>query len=155
MTATTSAVEAYEKAKELGLPSLPMPGTYYDGYEWMEALDEVGAPGAQWAVVPSWGADGWDLGSWPLVVVAVTRRPAAGELPDVWASVVYIEGDLELRVANARAEWEEQIARTAHFYWSLGQARGPKDLPTEFEQCPPEYRRPFYGGGFPTPEETP
>jgi hypothetical protein len=39
-----------------------------DGYDWMDVIAEHG-----WAVIPSWGCDGWDLGQWPYVMVAGTR----------------------------------------------------------------------------------
>jgi hypothetical protein len=38
------------------------------GYDWMELIEAEG-----WAVIPSWGCDGWDLGQWPYVMVAATR----------------------------------------------------------------------------------
>ncbi len=34
----------------------------------MELIGEHG-----WAVIPSWGCDGWDLGQRPYVMVAATR----------------------------------------------------------------------------------
>ena len=39
-----------------------------DGYDWMDVISEHG-----WAVIPSWGCDGWDLGQWPYVMVAAIR----------------------------------------------------------------------------------
>jgi hypothetical protein len=36
----------------------------HDGYERIDTASSRG-----WSPVPSWGSDGWDLGSWPLVVI--------------------------------------------------------------------------------------
>lgn len=47
------------------LPAVPGRG-WGDGYDWIDLVTE--APG--WAVIPSWGLDGWDMGSWPYVIVA-------------------------------------------------------------------------------------
>jgi hypothetical protein len=44
------------------LPALPGRGDG-DGYDWMEEVQER----TSWAVIPSWGRDGWDMGSWPYV----------------------------------------------------------------------------------------
>lgn len=48
------------------LPYLPpvARNEYDGGYEWMDRLAH------RWAVVPSWGREGWDLGEWPYVLVA-------------------------------------------------------------------------------------
>lgn len=47
------------------LPPLPTDrSTWDDGYEWMGMLT------GGWAVVPTWGQNGWDMGSWPLIIAA-------------------------------------------------------------------------------------
>jgi hypothetical protein len=43
-----------------------------DGYDRIERAGRYG-----WEAVPSWGLDGWDLGSWPIVVI-FHRDPAHG-----------------------------------------------------------------------------
>ena len=51
------------------LGDIPRPPTghgFGGGYEWMEE----GLPEG-WHVEPMWGRDGWNLGSWPYVVVAL------------------------------------------------------------------------------------
>jgi hypothetical protein len=54
-----------------------LPGRGYgDGYDWMgEVQDET-----RWAVIPSWGRDGWDAGSWPYVQILTSVRVVPEEL---------------------------------------------------------------------------
>ena len=49
---------------------VPVPVDYHmnDGYDWMDVISEHG-----WAVIPSWGCDGWDLGQRPYVMVGGIR----------------------------------------------------------------------------------
>jgi hypothetical protein len=49
------------------LPPLPPRDPGGDGYDWMDRVHR-----SRWAPIPSWGRDGWDLGDWPLVIVATT-----------------------------------------------------------------------------------
>ncbi|VXC21109.1 hypothetical protein ARTHRO9AX_220242 [Arthrobacter sp. 9AX] len=39
------------------------------GCDWMELIDAEG-----WAILGVWGCEGWDLGQWPYVMIAVTRH---------------------------------------------------------------------------------
>ena len=49
---------------------------YGEGYDWMARLTGTG-----WHELSSWGRDGWDLGSWPYIIFAVTKtEDEAGEL---------------------------------------------------------------------------
>ncbi|MFZ0179956.1 MAG: hypothetical protein WAL84_08825, partial [Candidatus Dormiibacterota bacterium] len=41
-----------------------------DGYDRIEA-----ARMRRWVAIPSWGRDGWDLGSWPLAVIYHRHTP--------------------------------------------------------------------------------
>jgi hypothetical protein len=44
-----------------------------------------------WSVLPRWGSEGWDAGSWPYIIFAVARtRDGNGEL---FGYGTYIEGD--------------------------------------------------------------
>ena len=61
------------------------------GYDWMELIEEHG-----WAVIPSWGCDGWDLGQWPYVMVAGTRT--ADSIGNLFGMATYCEGDVTLHV---------------------------------------------------------
>ncbi len=57
------------------------------GYDWMELIEAEG-----WAVIPSWGCDGWDLGQWPHVMVAATRT--ADSIGNLFGVATYCEGDV-------------------------------------------------------------
>lgn len=63
-----------------------------DGYEFMQAAREDG-----WRELASWGDPGYDMGSWPLVVVMV-RGPKVGAEHDgdvgPFEAVYHVEGDL-------------------------------------------------------------
>jgi hypothetical protein len=53
-----------------------------DGYDRIEIARARG-----WDAIPAWGRDGWDLGSWPLVVIFHRHRAGAYELAE------NVEGD--------------------------------------------------------------
>lgn len=54
-----------------------------DGYDRIELARTRG-----WHAIPSWGRDGWDLGSWPLVVISHRRTADGYEL------AYNVEGDI-------------------------------------------------------------
>lgn len=54
-----------------------------DGYDRMERARPRG-----WAAIPSWGRDGWDLGSWPYVVISHRNTEDGYEL------AYNVEGDI-------------------------------------------------------------
>ena len=53
----------YEAAPEVFWAAAKLRGD--DGYDRIELARTHG-----WKAIPSWGLDGWDLGSWPLVVIS-------------------------------------------------------------------------------------
>ena len=52
------------------------------GYDRIEATSR-----RRWVAIPSWGRDGWDLGSWPLAVISHRHTPEGYELAE------NVEGD--------------------------------------------------------------
>lgn len=68
----------------------------HDGYERIDTASSRG-----WDPVPSWGSDGWDLGSWPLVVIFHRQSTDGFELAyDVEGCVtIYQYSTRELRDA--------------------------------------------------------
>lgn len=109
---------AKERAREL--PALPDGHAHGDGYGWMGAL------GNGWGEVASWGRDGWDLGSWPYVVVAHLDDDKRG----LYGTALYVEGDLFVEAWETRRERDLSTSATAVWYWRY-YGRGPKDLPSE------------------------
>ncbi|MFE5840012.1 hypothetical protein [Arthrobacter sp. NPDC056493] len=112
-------------------------GNYHmnDGYDWMELIGEHG-----WAVIPSWGCDGWDLGQWPYVMVAGIRT--ADSIGNLFGVATYCEGDVTCAFFRTKARQWQEISRHAHFNWTHGQAHGPEDLPENAADMPAKYRQP-------------
>lgn len=117
------------------LPALPDGHAHGDGHGWMAALS------GGWHEVASWGADGWDLGSWPYVVVA--HYDGADELGLLFGRVVYVEGDLFVEGYRWRSERDKASSDTAVYYWRH-YGNGPRDLPAEGDA-------PLYGPYTDTP----
>lgn len=115
----------------MSIPPLPS-GLLDDGYDWMEHLPKG------WRVVSSWGEDGWDLGSWPYVIVAI--YVAQNE----WAHVVYVEGDIMVEEHESFDAMIAAIDKVAEFYWRSGQHSAPDDLP-EGKGLLPRHCGPYRG----------
>jgi hypothetical protein len=90
------------------------------GYEWMEE----GLPEG-WYVEPMWGRDGWNLGSWPYVIVALF----IDDEHERYAVTTYVEGDINVKRYKSRGALYVAVNEIAEFHWRLGQSRGPRDLP--------------------------
>ncbi len=102
------------------VPRPPSGHGFGGGYEWMdEGLPEG------WHVEPMWGRDGWNLGSWPYVVVALF----IDDEHDRYAVTTYVEGDINVRRYKSRGALYVAVNDIAEFHWRLGQSRGPRDLP--------------------------
>jgi hypothetical protein len=107
------------------LGDIPRPPTghgFGGGYEWMEEALPEG-----WYVEPMWGRDGWNLGSWPYVVVALY----IDDEHERYAVTTYVEGDINVRRYKSRGALYVAVNGIAEFHWRLGQSRGPRDLPEE------------------------
>ena len=107
-----------------------------DGYDWMDVISEHG-----WAVIPSWGCDGWDLGQWPYVMVAVTR--SADSIGNLFGIATYCEGDVTCTYYRTKARLWDAITEQAFSSWKNGQAQGPADLPEAAAELPSRYRMPY------------
>ena len=107
---------------------------YGEGYDWMARLTGTG-----WHELSSWGRDGWDLGSWPYIIFAVTKtEDEAGEL---FGYCTYVEGDVAARWYRNREARSQAISKEAFWYWASGQADGPEAL----EGLNPQEFRPIDG----------
>ncbi len=111
------------------LPRLPAT-LWNSGYDWMELLS------GGWYVVPAWGRDGWDLGSWPYVIIAHYDRPGC------YGLAVYVEGDLDVTTHPTRAERDQATDRQAAFHWRQFE-HGPTDLPGNDDDLQPHHRGPY------------
>lgn len=109
----------------------PLPGYADEGYDWMQKLKG-------WIPIPSWGEDGWDLGSWPYVVVAIHINAPA----KIYAVTVYCEGDITTEQYKTEAEMNEAIDSIAEFHWRHS-GTPPRDLPEV--GLLPRHKGPYWG----------
>jgi hypothetical protein len=85
-TETLTNTATTDTAEPVTAPSLATDSRAGDGYDWMDTLD-----GTAWSVLPNWGSEGWDAGSWPYIIFAVARTgDRNGEL---FGYGTYVEGD--------------------------------------------------------------
>lgn len=88
-----------------------------DGYDVMEAAEQQG-----WEVISSWGKDGWDLGSWPLVIVFVSHKY------DTFDVIEYVEGDVTMWSCPSKLMRQQIIDSLAFFHWKHREMPWVKDF---------------------------
>ncbi|MET3721210.1 MULTISPECIES: hypothetical protein [unclassified Arthrobacter] len=99
--------------------------------------------GTAWSVLPNWGSEGWDAGSWPYIILAVARtRDRTGEL---FGYGTYVEGDTSTYWFRAQAACYEAITAEVFFHWASGQSDGPDSLPAAAAELPDRDRKPYPG----------
>jgi hypothetical protein len=119
-------------------PVLPANDRAGDGYDWMDTLE-----GTAWSVLPNWGSEGWDAGSWPYIIVAVARtRDGNGEL---FGYGTYVEGATAAHWFRSQNACFEAIAAEVFFHWASGQSDGPENLPATAADLPEQDRNPYPG----------
>ena len=99
-----------------------------DGYGRMTFARRQG-----WEPIPSWGLHGWDLGSWPLVVV---YHRGEAEL------TVDVEGDIDIEKFSTREERDRKTDEIALFYWKIHEEEWVIGIDSH-EQMPSKLRGPF------------
>lgn len=116
---------------------LPVLGDYHlnDGYDWMSDIEEHG-----WGAVGLWGHDGYDLGQWPYVIIAVTSTEDT-DGGTVYGVAQYTEGDVRCQWFRSKARAWEAITRHAFEHWKLS-GSGPENLPELMANLPQEFREP-------------
>ncbi len=77
-----------------------------DGYDRIEVARRHG-----WEAIPGWGRDGWDLGSWPLVVIFHRERDGRYELAE------NVEGDVAAYSFPSREERDRTTDELAFYHW--------------------------------------
>lgn len=125
---TAASREAIERAE---IPELRA-DHLNDGWHWMNHLPEG------WRAQGSWGRDGWDLGAWPYVVVAVFDHPEQ----TAFAYATYTEGDVNTVTCESQEELYEAIDDVAEYQWRSNPEVGPDDLPAN-DGLLPHHRGPF------------
>jgi hypothetical protein len=99
-----------------------------EGYDRMEFARRRG-----WHSIASWGLNGWDLGSWPYVVV---YHRGETEL------AVDVEGDIDIEEFPTREERDRRTDEIAFFYWNNHGEDWVKGIDFH-EQMPPTLRGSF------------
>lgn len=80
---------------------------YGDGYD---VLEQAERKTQGWRVISAWGRGGYDLGSWPLVMVFFRER-------DGFEVAYYVEGDIACYAAPTEAIREAIVDEIAFFHW--------------------------------------
>lgn len=86
-----------------------------DGWDFLQML-----PSAGWQSIKAWGRDGWHLGDWPHVVIAVRRCIHSGQ----FEVCEYVRGDVTITTWPDMDVAERQIDALAAIWWQRT-ARGP------------------------------
>jgi hypothetical protein len=106
-----------------------------DAYETMEQANRRG-----WHEVSAWGSRGWDLGSWPLVIVYFRNAKAQGTI--FYQLAEYVEGDVTVYSCTS-PELREQICNAiAFFHWKMQEQDWIRGIET-FEELPSECKGPY------------
>lgn len=77
-----------------------------DGYDRAEVAERVG-----WRPIAAWGKDGWDLGSWPYVMIFFRERNGRFEV------CTNTEGDASLASFETEPERSAHVDAIALFHW--------------------------------------
>lgn len=137
-TAIMTRTGTTDTAEPVSAPALPTDNRAGDGYDWMDTLE-----GTPWSVLPNWGSEGWDAGSWPYIIFAVARtRDGNGEL---FGYGTCVEGDTAAHWFRSRDACFEAITAEVFFHWASGQSDGPDNLPATAAGLPVQDRRPYPG----------
>lgn len=86
-------------------------GVNDDGYDFIASSDA----GKMWRTLSGWGADGWDLGDWPFVIVQVAQEGTGDAL--AYLVRTRVEGDLDVWRFRTQKEAYAKIDHLAWWYW--------------------------------------
>lgn len=102
-----------------------------DGYDTLEVAERN-----SWRAIPAWGSRGWDLGSWPLVVIY--HRNQGG----TYSVAEYVEGDVTCYTCPTKELRDQITDEIAFFHWKMREERWAEGIETS-EQMPDSLRGPF------------
>lgn len=106
-------------------------GSGADGYDTMDAAAKRG-----WTAVAAWGEDGWDLGTWPYVILFTRSRGGR------WEVAHYTEGDVTAYAFPDQAIRDTVLDSTAFWYWKSREEPWVAQY-ERVEQLPPRLRGPY------------
>lgn len=101
-----------------------------DGYDVMEHAHNKG-----WGVIGGWGRDGYDLGSWPYVIVFEKKEG------DTYNLVLYVEGDVTAYKVPTLELRNAIVDEIAFFYWKNHEEDWVKDY-SSVDELPEELKGP-------------
>src|SRR5947199_3624778 len=81
-----------------------------DGYDDMELAKKHG-----WHAIPAWGKEGWNLGSWPLVIGFY--RNLKKEDAMLYQVIEYVEGDVTMWSCPTKELRQQVTDELAFFHW--------------------------------------
>ncbi|MFK0047742.1 hypothetical protein ACIQU4_27375 [Streptomyces sp. NPDC090741] len=117
------------------LPDYPEDFYEGDGFDWIRQLP-IG-----WKHVPQWGADGWDLGAYPYIVVAHYDCP----LDVLYGVATFTEGDVTVSAWGSREARDAETDEIALGLWH-DRENAPADLPAAgapAASIPARFRGPY------------
>ena len=106
---------------------------YGDGYSLMGAAET-----RQWHAIGCWGRDGYDLGSWPLVIVFFRDHDDEGK----YDLVYYVEGDTWMYTCPTKEIRNAVCDELAFFHWKNNSEKWVEGYES-VEQLPAELRGPY------------
>lgn len=105
-----SAARVLEPGTVAGLPVGGAGFHLGSGYDWIERVRRP------WRVLSAWGAEGWDLGEWPLVIGAVCP-PREGQWG--WRFAWYVEGDVTAWEFEGYGAFLDVVTAHAVEHWRM------------------------------------
>jgi hypothetical protein len=103
-----------------------------DGYDDMELAEKHG-----WQPISAWGKDGWNLGSWPLVIVFYRNLKKEDEI--FYQVIEYVEGDVTMWSCPTKEIRQKVTDELAFFHWKHSKEEWVKDYDS-VDQLPDELR---------------
>ena len=106
-----------------------------DGYDDMELAEKHG-----WQPISAWGKEGWNLGSWPLVIVFFRNLKKGDE--NFYQVIEYVEGDVTMWSCPTKELRQQVIDELAFFHWKFSNKEWVNDY-TSVDELPDELRGPY------------
>jgi hypothetical protein len=107
------------------------------GYDVMEVADAH-----KWAAISAWGKNGWDLGSWPLVVIYFRNTKIKGEETITYDLAYNVEGDVTMWRFPTKELRNTCTDELAFWHWKWAEEDWVKGIESA-EQMPDFLRGPF------------
>jgi hypothetical protein len=105
-----------------------------DGYDVIEAAEKKG-----WRAIGSWGRDGYDLGSWPYVIIFFRRKG------DEYQLIYYVEGDVTMYICPTKEIRQRITDELALFHWHHNTSSAPDGIERykSVDELPDDLRGPY------------